>query len=163
MIDMNQRQRDHQKRIETYKETERYFVGVKEKIKGHYGTIESMDDSDPEEILKICQVQAMILELYGELHSISIEGWKYAESLKKEAYALTVVSDRPPGMTVEQHKQIATLDSQEWRWKMAEWEGLTRRWANAKDSVQEQINILKWKAKWELAHRNVGGVANGGA
>lgn len=149
---------EHEQRVAHYRRTEQKYKQVVQAIQGLYHTAESFDD-DPDGWLQKAEVMGMILEKVGELHYISIQSWKYADALKKESYALSIITEKPKGRTVDQHREIAVLESQEWRFVMAEWEGLTKRWENAKASIEEQIKILKWRVKWELAHREGAGVS----
>lgn len=151
-----------QDRIDHYERTEKKYKNIVNDIKGLYDTADSLDESIPDDVLKKAEIYGMILEKVGDLHYISIQAFKYADALKKETKAIAVMEDRE-GRTVEQHRERAVLQSQEWRWTMAEWEGLTKRWENAKDSIEEQIKIMKWKVKWELANRSAQGMGTGQA
>lgn len=151
MID---KQKAHQERIDHYENVKKKYLGIVGKITGLYGTAESLDDNDPDQVLRKAEVYGMILEKVGDLHYISIQAWKYADALKKESYALAVIQERPKGRTTDQHREMAVLESQAWRMLIGEWEGLTKRWENAKDSIEEQIKIMKWKVKWEIANRD---------
>jgi hypothetical protein len=154
----SEKQKEHQGRVDHYKKTVAKYNGIVNTITGLYNTAESLDDN-PDGWLQKAEVFGMILEKVGDLHYISIQAWKYADALKKETYALAIISERPKGRTTDQHREMAVLESQEWRWKIGEWEGYTKRWENAKDTITEQINILKKKVTWEVAHMNaqVGG------
>lgn len=160
---MTEEQKKYQSRIEHYKRTENKYLKIVDAIKGLYDTADSLDEHNPDDILYKAEIYGMILEKVGDLHYISIQAFKFADALKKESKALATIQDRPKGRTVEQHREMAVLESQEWRWKMAEWEGLTKRWENAKDSIEEQIKIMKWKVKWELANRQAQGIGTGQA
>lgn len=151
-----------QDRINHYERTEQKYKNIVNDIKGLYDTADSLDEHNPDDILYKAEIYGMILEKVGDLHYISIQAFKYADALKKETKAIAVMEDRE-GRTVEQHRERAVLQSQEWRWTMAEWEGLTKRWENAKDSIEEQIKIMKWKVKWELANRSAQGMGTGQA
>lgn len=151
-----------QDRINHYERTEQKYTRIVNDIKGLYDTADSLDEHNPDDILYKAEIYGMILEKVGDLHYISIQAFKYADALKKETKAIAVMEDRE-GRTVEQHRERAVLQSQEWRWTMAEWEGLTKRWENAKDSIEEQIKIMKWKVKWELANRSAQGIGTGQA
>jgi hypothetical protein len=153
------KKKEHQGRIAHYEKTVVKYNGIVKSIQGLYDTAESLDD-DPDGWLKKAEIFGWILEKVGDLHYISIQNWKYADALKKESYALAIILDRPKGRTVEAHREMAVLESQTWRWKIGEWEGLTKRWENAKTSIEEQIKILKWKVKWELANRDQAGMNN---
>lgn len=149
---LKQKKQDHQERVAFYRNTVDRYNGIIKHIKSLYDTADALMD-DPDGWLKKAEIFAMILEKVGDLHYISIQAWKYADALKKESYALAIISERPGGRTVDQHREMAVLESQEWRMRIGEWEGLTKRWENAKTSIEEQIKILKWKVKWELANR----------
>jgi hypothetical protein len=154
-----EKKREHQGRIDHYKKTVVKYNGIVKHIQGLYQTADSQMD-DPDGWLKKAEIFGMVLEKVGDLHYISIQAWKYADALKKESYALAIVSERPKGRTTDQHREMAVLESQEWRWKIGEWEGLTKRWENAKTTIEEQIKIMKWKVKWELANRDQYGMNN---
>lgn len=146
------KQKEHEGRINFYKQTVGKYNKIVGDIKGLYDTCESFSSDDPDDILKKAEIYGMILEKVGDLHYISIQSWKYADALKKESYALAIIDTRPKGRTVDAHREMAVLESQEWRMKIGEWEGLTKRWDNAKLAIEEQIKIMKWKVKWEVAH-----------
>lgn len=156
----DQRWQDYQRRIGFYKKTVAKYNAIVKRIEELYKSTERLDENNPDDVLKKAEIYGMILEDVGDLHYISITAWKYADALKKEAYALAIIRERPQGRTVETHREMAVLESQEWRWLMAEWEGLTKRWENAKTTIEEQIKIMKWKVKWELANMQQAGMAN---
>lgn len=155
---MDKKRQEYEQRIAVYRQNEVKYKKVVESIRGLYDTMNSFDDN-ADGWLKELEVMGMILEKVGELHYISIQSWKYADALKKESYALAVISDKPKGRTVDQHREHAVLESQEWRFLMAEWEGYSKRWENAKLTIEEQIKNLKWKIKWELSLLQNAGVA----
>jgi hypothetical protein len=150
---------EYRGRVQHYKNTVAKYNKIVADIKGLYDTAESFMN-DPDGWLQKAEIYGMILEKVGDLHYISIQAWKYADALKKESYALAIIKDRPSGRTVESHREHAVLESQEWRFKIGEWEGLTKRWENAKGAIEEQIKIMKWKVKWELANRDQHGLNN---
>lgn len=156
---LGQKKKEYQTRIDFYKKTVQKYNGIVKHIEGLYNTCESLTD-DPDGWLKKAEIYGMILEKVGDLHYISIQAWKYSDALKKESYALAIIGERPSGRTVDQHREMAVLESQEWRWKIGEWEGITKRWENAKTTIEEQIKIMKWKVKWELANRDQYGMNN---
>ncbi|AYP68804.1 hypothetical protein BpsM61_00030 [Bacillus phage vB_BpsM-61] len=157
---LEEKEAAHKERVSHYDKTEKRYLKIVEGITTLYNTAESLMDH-PDDILKKAEIYGMILEKVGDLHYISIQAWKYADALKKESKALSMIQERPKGRTVEVHREMAVLESQEWRMKLAEWEGLTKRWENAKGSIEEQIKIMKWKVKWELANREQHGMNNG--
>lgn len=157
---IDQRWQDYQRRIGFYKKTVAKYNAIVKRIEELYKSTEHLDENNPDDVLKKAEIYGMILEDVGDLHYISITAWKYADALKKESYALAIIRERPSGRTVEAHREMAVLESQEWRWKMAEWEGLTKRWENAKTTIEEQIKIMKWKVKWELANMQQAGMTN---
>lgn len=144
------KQKEHQERIKHYEKTVNKYNKIIQHIQGLYDTCESFTD-DPDGWLRKADIYGMVLDKVGELHYISIQNWKYADALKKESYALAIIEERPKGRTVEAHREIAVLESQEWRWKIGEWEGLTKRWENAKSTVEEQIKILKKRVSYEMS------------
>jgi hypothetical protein len=153
-----QKKEEHQGRINYYKQTVAKYNKIVKDIKGLYDTADSLDEN-PDGWLQKAEIFTMIMSKVGDLHYISIQAWKYADALKKESYALAILSERPKGRTTDQHREMAVLESQEWRWKIGEWEGYTKRWENAKVTIEEQIKILKKKVSWEMAH--MGNQVNG--
>lgn len=148
-----QKRQEYEKRRGYYHSAVKKYNGILEHISGLYKAADQYQD-DPDGWLQKAEIFGMILEKVGELHYISIQAWKYAESLKKETYALAMIEERPKGRTADVHREMAVLESQEWRFLIGEWEGYTKRWDNAKTTIEEQIRILKWRVKWELANRD---------
>jgi hypothetical protein len=124
------------------------------KLSTLYKQASSLNEDLPTELMKKLSIYGEIYELLGGFHSEATGSWKLAEAKRRETIA-TVYSLDPEGSNKDrEHK--AEMAAKDTRREEAKTEAEATRWKNARESVYEQIQIMKKR------YDHLKSVANGG-
>lgn len=104
-------------------------------------------ESDPMELQEKMTLYGSIYEIMGDLEAEATGMEKLAYAYRHEANANTFMKSKvdPQGnkLTGEERKMVAEIAVRSFRRKESKYAGASKKWRNRRESVLEQINIMK--------------------
>lgn len=107
----------------------------------------TLNEDYPHELIKKLSIYGQILELVGGMHADAVREWKLAESRRREVIASAMIYhaelEGAEIKTAADRAAAAEVAGAQARREEAIAEGTAQKWRNAKDAIENQINIMK--------------------
>jgi hypothetical protein len=115
-----------------------------------YKMTDELDESNSDDLQKKLTVYGNIYEIIGDLEAFAVGKSKLNYAYRKEVNATAYLNktkskDGLRTLTSKERESVAELATRQYRKLEAEYEHESRKWQNRRDSVLEQINIMKRK------------------
>ncbi|QFG05382.1 hypothetical protein 031MP004_72 [Bacillus phage 031MP004] len=120
------------------------------KLAGLYAEAEKRDDNDPLMLQEKMTFYGMIYEIMGDMEALATGQEKLAYAYRQEVSARKFIHTKQieengsmRKLTGEERKAVAELAVRKYRRNEARFAEESKKWKNRRESVLEQINIMK--------------------
>lgn len=115
-----------------------------------YSMVDELDETNSDDLQKKLTIFGNIYEIIGDLEAFAVGKSKLNYAYRKEVNATAYLNktkskDGLRNLTSKERESVAELATRKYRKLEAEYEHESRKWQNRRDSVLEQINIMKRK------------------
>jgi len=143
-------------------EFERLMGHKLQRIAELYKMTDQLDEKNSVDLQEKLTIYGDIFEIFGDLEAFAVGKAKLNYAHRKEVNANTYLTktknkDGTRTLTSKERESVAELSTRHYRRLEAEYEHEAKKWQNRRESILEQINIMKRKQDaignlWEKAN-----------